>query len=391
MLADDAYRDFEFVWAFRSRIAKALHEQSPARVEALGTVEVEDSSPPSLRWAFGEEALAELSRATIVPYGSREYYRAYARAGCWIANNIIPAHLRPEDDQIFIQTWHGTPLKRLGCDLEPGVKNATFSVREIHDRYRWEGDRFTYLVSPSPFTSEKLSSAFDLVSRGLQDKVIEEGYPRNDGLFRATDETTEAIRRRLRLPADKRCILYAPTFRDDQHAARVGYTYEADVDFDLLRSELSDEFVILFRAHYLVANEFDFARYEGFVYDVSDISDISDLYLVSDVLVTDYSSVFFDYANLGRPMIFYMYDLERYAEGLRGFYLHLSDLPGPVVQTEHELVTELRHAGALSVSAALKLQRFNDRFSPYEDGHAAERVLARTIVPQQRLGLPDDG
>ena len=85
-------------------------------------------------------------------------------------------------------------------------------------------------------------------------------------------------------------------------------------------------------AHYFVSSQFDFAHYEGFVIDGSAMTEINDLYIISDVLVTDYSSVFFDYANLVRPIVFYMYDLDRYANELRGFYLELDELPGPIVQ-----------------------------------------------------------
>jgi len=147
--------------------------------------------------------------------------------------------------------------------------------------------------------------------------------------------------------------------------------------------------VILFRAHYLVASDFDFGRYEGFVYDVSDISDINDLYVVSDVLVTDYSSVFFDYANLGKPMVFYMYDLDRYAEGLRGLYLSLSELPGPVVKTERELIAELRKAQGDAARTKARLERFTERFDPLDDGHAAERVLARVFSADASVGELD--
>ena len=133
-------------------------------------------------------------------------------------------------------------------------------------------------------------------------------------------------------------VLYAPTFRDTEHSGSVGYTFRAELDFDLLRERLGDDTVVLFRPHYLVANSFDFARYEGFVFDVSAVLDINDLYIASDVLVTDYSSVFFDYVNLDRPIVFYMYDLEQYASELRGFYLDLDELPGPIVRTAEDLV-----------------------------------------------------
>ena len=147
---------------------------------------------------------------------------------------------------------------------------------------------------------------------------------------------------------------------------------------DMLHRELEDEYVILFRAHYLVANSFDFAKHGGFVQDVSDYPDINDLYIASDILVTDYSSVFFDYSNLNRPVIFYMYDLEQYAGELRGFYLSLDELPGPIVRDEESLIREIRAADGKEPDE--KYKAFRKRFNPYEDGKSSARVLARIIV-----------
>lgn len=95
------------------------------------------------------------------------------------------------------------------------------------------------------------------------------------------------------MPSDKKIILYAPTWRDDQHQAGVGYTYKTEVKFDLLKEKLQEDYIILFRAHYLVANSFDFEKYQGFIYNVSEVDNINELYVVADLLITDYSSVFF--------------------------------------------------------------------------------------------------
>ena len=129
--------------------------------------------------------------------------------------------------------------------------------------------------------------------------IIEQGYPRNDKLFNCTVNDMDRIKSTLGIEdTDKKIILYAPTWRDNQHDSSIGYTYKTEVDFDYLRDAVGDKCIILFRAHYLVASKFDFKKYKGFVYDVSKYDEINDLYLASDALLTDYSSVFFDYANL---------------------------------------------------------------------------------------------
>lgn len=375
MISDPAYEGYTFVWAFRVRTCRSL--KLLGGFDVRGLAYPEGPVDEGLRRTFGGDALEELRRAVIVPYATPEYYRWHARAGHWISNYILPTHMPVREEQTYLQTWHGTPLKRLGCDIEEGKSNAMYLVRDIHARYKEEGARFSKLISPSRFVTEKLTTAFDLDSRAAEDLIIEEGYPRNDYLVTVTAEQVEATRRRFSIPPGKKVILYAPTFRDDQHASGTGYTLKPDVDFDLLQEHLADEYVILFRPHYLVANKFDFVRFDGFIRDVSMVMDINDLYVISDVLVTDYSSVFFDYANLERPVVFYMYDLERYADELRGFYLDLDELPGPIVRTESELVSAIRAAGEDVERLAEKTATFRERFTYLDDGHASERVLGR--------------
>jgi len=386
MLADERFADYELIWAFRNPLAGALAEHGR---EVAGVVEPHGSKrlAGDLETVIGQDALANLGRAKLVMWGSREYMRSFARAGTWISNFILPTYLLPRDGQRYVQTWHGTPLKRLGCDIS-ARGNVMYQVREIHERYHFEGARLTYLLSPSRFTTDKLATAFDLDNTGRRDAIIEEGYPRNDFPLNATPEQVEAIKRRLDIPQGKRVVLYAPTWRDDQHTTGVGFTFESGVDFDRLQRELGDDTIVLFRAHYLISSGFDFARYEGFVRNVSAISDVNDLYVVSDVLVTDYSSVFFDFANLERPIVFFMYDLESYAENLRGFYLHLDELPGPVVKTQDELVEALRSAsaGELQPQVAERYRAFSDRFTYLDDGHASERVLDRLFPSKPDAG-----
>jgi len=320
--------------------------------------------------------VAELGRATVVAWGSPAYFAAYARAKHWVCNCAVPVEVIPRKDQVYLQTWHGTPLKRFGCDITlPGD-----SIRASAERVRrWERSarKFTYLLTQSPFASGRLTSALGLDPLRAPRVIVEEGYPRNDFLIEATSADIERLRASLDLPEDKKVVLYAPTWRDDQRTPGVGYTLELGVDFDRLRRELGDGYVILFRAHFLIADSFDFDRYDGFVRDVSRIDDVNDLYLVSDLLMTDYSSVFFDYGNLERPVVFYMYDLDRYAEGRGGFYLDLAELPGPIVRSQDDLAAAIRAAGVADPEADRRRHDFRERFAPKDDGHAGERLLAR--------------
>ena len=203
---------------------------------------------------------------------------------------------------------------------------------------------------------------------------MEIGYPRNDFLINHTQEDIRMIKEKLEIPEDKKVILYAPTWRDNQHEAGTGFTYDLNVDFDALRQELGDEYVILFRVHYLVASKFSFDDYEGFIYNVSNYDDINHLYLIADLLITDYSSVFFDYGILKKPMLFYMYDLEDYKDSIRGFYFGIDKLPGKIITKEEELPDAIRDSIDNFVYDD-KYREFNETFSKREDGQASKRFV----------------
>lgn len=325
-------------------------------------------------WSFRDpKKFAEIAneRTAVVKFRSRKDNKALRTAKYWISNYRMLDHQHPRKNQVYLQCWHGTPLKRLGYDLTAS-DNSMNSLREIRSKYRTDARKFSYLLSPSPFASEKFATAWNLIKTKQTHKILEVGYPRNDRLVNYSESERDEIRKSLGVE-DKKVILYAPTWRDNQHSSGEGYTYKAEVDFDNLKRELGDEYVILFRAHYLVANSFDFERYDGFIRDMSQYSDINDLYIASDLLVTDYSSVFFDYANLLKPVIFYMYDLEDYASELRGFYISLDELPGPIVQNEENLIQEILKTADWKANEAYV--KFHEKYNPLDDGEASKRVI----------------
>lgn len=350
MLKNPAYRDYKFIWSFRA--------------QDMG----------NYMW------LNDNVRTRVIQFGNEEYYKLCATAGYWITNSrmVDSIDLRPE--QTYVQCWHGTPLKRLGFDIEVKGDNSQFSKEILCEHYRIDALKYTYMLSPSRFCTKRFISAFGLRDVGREDIIIQEGYPRNDFLKNYTEKDVSRVKRELKLPRDKKVILYAPTWRDNKHDAMVGgYVFENPVDFDKLRNAIGDEYIILFRPHYFIANKFDFSRYEGFVYNVANYPEINDLYIVSDMLITDYSSVFFDYSILKRPIIFYMYDLKYYQNVVRGFYISLEDLPGPILQKESELIDSIKGVTRWTNTAAYekKYKEFSDRFTYLDDGKATERVVKR--------------
>ena len=352
MLGQERFSDYRFVWSFKG----------PERTEA------ERVNP----------LLAD-ARVSVVQRGSEEYFRALAAAKVLVLNTRLPEYVTPKPEQVFVQCWHGTPLKRLGYDVQIETTNALNTTSELADRFGMDAQKWTYLLSPSPYTSEHLADAFGLPADRRADVILEEGYPRNDEIARAAADEGGARQRELRaaigVPEGKKALLYAPTWRDDSYQAGVGYTFDYLIDFDLLRRELGDEWVVLFRPHYYIANHFDFSAYDGFVIDVSAWDNVNELYIAADALVTDYSSVMFDYAILRRPMALFVPDYDAYAGEIRGFYFDLSEVPGPHCAETSGLVSMLKDPQGYWGAFGEKYDRFVERFCPKDDGHAAERVI----------------
>lgn len=132
--------------------------------------------------------------------------------------------------------------------------------------------------------------------------------------------------------------------------------------------------------HYFVATKMDISEYEGFAYDMSFYNDIGELYLVSDLLITDYSSVFFDYANLKRPILFFTYDIEKYRNTLRGFYINMEkEVPGPLLKTTNEVIKTIKNIEDINKEFRDRYDTFYNRFCEWDDGHASERAVYSLI------------
>ena len=350
MLGDDKYKDYQFIWFFKSDEVNKY------------------------------DFLNKNRNTKVVSKKSKDYEKYLHIGKYWFFNFKIADYIIPKKDQVFTQCWHGTPLKRLGFDLTH-YDNQLNTVKEMRKRYKVETEKFSYFISPSAYASGVFRSAWNLKEFGKNDIIIEKGYPRNDFLFKYTENDVSEIKKRILGEdiKDKKIILYAPTYRANQHESGVGYVYKEEVDFEKMRKKLGDEFIILFRPHYFVASVFNFDKYKGFVYNASDVDDINDLYVISDMLITDYSSVFFDYANLKRPMIFYMYDLDYYRDESNGFYFDVEEnLPGKIVKTDDDLIDEI-----IRVSKEFKYDKkyedFNKKFNYLDDGEASKRVVETVI------------
>lgn len=302
------------------------------------------------------------------------YYLAVSHY--FVFNGRQAGWMKKREGQVFLETWHGTPLKKLFFDMEDITSATPTCKQEVYEQAKdWD-----YLVSPNSFSTEVFRRCFR-----YDNEMVESGYPRNDLLHaKNREELSRTVKKKLGIPEDKTVILYAPTWRDDEYYTSGRYKFTLPLDLEQMREQLGNEYVLLLRTHYYIADSIDTRGYEGFAYNVSAYEDISELYLISDLLVTDYSSVFFDYANLKRPMIFFTYDLEKYRDMIRGFYIDMEkELPGPMVYDTQGVIDTVRTSEIWMEERKEQYQRFYERFCAWEDGNASERVV-KALLSKKR-------
>ncbi|MEU8622308.1 CDP-glycerol glycerophosphotransferase family protein [Streptomyces sp. NPDC048623] len=313
--------------------------------------------------------------ATLVKRWSRQYLRALAQAEFWIDNQGFPHRLTKRPETTYIQTWHGSALKRMGFH-EPSTKAR---AQAGQDSLQQSLDRFDHFLVRSEHDVQTLAKGFR-----LRDEVLlPVGYPRNDALVAARRAEAESgtrtrgpLAQELGIDPDKKVVLYAPTFRAETN----GKVRQFELPFDVeeFAERFGDTHTLLVRSHYL--NEVTLPpSVRGRVIDVSTYHDTTPLLELADALITDYSSVMFDYGLLDRPMIFFTYDYDEYANGSRGTYFDLKErAPGPVVSTESELfsaITRLKDEADAKYAAAR--ERFNADFSAFDRGDAASQIVAK--------------
>lgn len=350
MIKDDQYTDYKFVWAFKK--------------------------PEKYKF------LAENPRTTVVKSTSGRYYK-YCASAKYIVNNML---LRPQvtlkKEQVYIQTWHGKPIKRIGCgkifDTDPRK-----SLKSTKRHFAKNGKRITKLLSPAPFFSPIMGEAFHFPECRKND-IVETGYPRNDELYGYSAEQISGIKKELGIDSGKKVILYAPTWRElfseylEKEHISITLEVSNSVDFAKLKGQLGEEVVILFRAHHMDAEKVDLSMYEGFVIDVTNYENVNDLYVVSDLLISDYSGTIFDFALLRRPMIFYMFDRELYVTKLQGVYIDFEELPGIIVEKEEDLIRAIQKQFT-EFALDEKYEKFLQKYCPYDDGKSARRVLEKCM------------
>ncbi len=274
-------------------------------------------------WAFHNPEKFEIEGAEKIKTDTLHYFIIALKAKYWITNSSIERGLKFKNKKtLYINTWHGSIIKMTGDDAH--IKAFDFNVSKYDIMYAQ--NKLDLEVMPRVFRIPK-------------ERVVLAGLPRNDELFVTTEEEIIKIREKLNIPKDKKVIMYAPTFREF-YIDKDGCFIAPPINIEKWREKLSNKYVVLFRAHYEV-NKVLGIKTDDFIINVSDYPNLNELMKISDILISDYSSLMFDYSILERPIYSYAYDYEEYEEK-RGFYVDLEEyLPNGICKTEDELLEKI--------------------------------------------------
>ncbi|MEU2352161.1 CDP-glycerol glycerophosphotransferase family protein [Streptomyces misionensis] len=323
---------------------------------------------PHIRSVFLVEAGREHTLPKDVEYavlGSHRAWELLARATYLINNANFAERVVKRPGSVHLQTQHGTPLKTMGVDQStyPVVAARSGSFTRLLGRV----DRWDFNLSANRHSTRMWERAFP----GSWE-ALEYGYPRNDVYYTATADDVARVRRELGVPEGRLAVLYAPTHRD-HHTG-----FEPGLDLEAFCAAAGEDVVVLLRAHYFYDR--GGARHSDRIIDVTAHRCAEDVCLAADALVTDYSSIMFDYANLDRPIVVYADDWDVYRH-TRGVYFDLpAEPPGPVARTPGELAAVFRDGSYADAGSAALRAAFRARFCQFDDGRAAERVVRRVLL-----------
>ena len=321
-------------------------------------------------WSLVDECTPIEGRGRRVRRLSPEYFHCLATAKYLVNNFNFHEHYIKREGQIEIQTMHGTPLKTLGLE----VPSELPTPGEV-EKFLRKTARYDYLVVQGQFMESK---AYDIYA--FEKQFLRTGYPRTDALQSVTKRQVLELKRRMGLPMDKKILLYAPTWRIADH-------FDLKLDLDLFKKRLGDEWAVVIRIHHLAAQDYHFETDGNTVIDMTNYGSIEDLYLVSDAMMTDYSSAMFDYALVDKPILFYLYDFEEYSEKLRGMYFDIrTEAPGPLLYTSEEVVAALEDIKATERRYAAQRDQFMQKYLTYECNNSSEKIVQEVLKPKKTHG-----
>ena len=309
-------------------------------------------------WGFTQPSNFETG-CKKVKVDTIRFYIVALSSKIWINNSSVERGLKLKRSKtIEINTWHGTPLKKMGKDI-PNYKGYKSKAKKCKG--------ITIYCAQSEYDRDIFARLFNTV----KDNIILSDLPRNDVLLQYSEKQIEEVKTSLNIPLDKKVILYAPTFREYDRDKLNSCYIKPPITISKWKEQLSNEYVFLLRAHYEVVNVLGVAE-DDFVYNVSKYPCLSDLIAISDLMISDYSSIYFDYAITEKPMLNFSYDLNEY-KTFRGLYLDIeNDLPCKLNMLEEDVIEEIK---AMDFEEYIKRSKeFKKRFTP-NSGMECEMVI----------------
>lgn len=319
-----------------------------------------------LIWAFVEPEMFNIPRGEKVKVDTLAFLKALVSSKIWVSNSGMDRGVDLITDKIIrVETWHGTPLKKIG-----GEENQnTFGVKPKD--YKGPIDTSAIRCAQSEFDRDIFARVF----HAAKDTILLSDLPRNDELLTYTDKDRSSIRERMGLDNEKKVILYTPTYREYLINENCQNFIVPPIDMEKWKYELGSDYVFLVRAHYAVSAALGIID-DDFVKDVSTYRSLNDLYAISDMMISDYSSTYFDYSILDRPMLCFAYDKDVYEEK-RGLYLDIEkDLPCRVCRTEDELLSEIKNLDYIMASKAASA--FHQKYAPFAGN--ASKIVVDSII-----------
>lgn len=314
-------------------------------------------------WSLTDERTPIKGRGIRVRRGSQEYYHYLATAKYFVNNVNFEDGYVKRDGQIEIQTMHGTPLKTLGLDVEGDFPTDYMKEQYINKNLRWN-----YLIVQGKFMEDKAYSCFK-----CDCETLRTGYPRTDKLFDSSLKKIKEIKESLGIPFNKKIVLYTPTWR-------VKNNFDMRLDLEMMRQKLGDGYVILVRLHHFCSNGCKIPADNEFVFDMNNYRYVEDLYMIADILITDYSSVMFDFALLNKPMLFFAYDIDEYCNNLRGLYVDFKEeAPGPILYDTDEVIDSILNIEEQMEKCKDRINAFHKKYLTYESPDSCEQIVRKVL------------
>ena len=281
-------------------------------------------------WAIMDSQKFAIPVGEVVKIDTLHYYLLLLKARCRITNSSVERGLSFRGKHTFyLNTWHGTAIKKMGADI--GSNNKSFGTKS-------KESYLNVMLAQGQYDIDVFSQAFKIP----KDKFRLTGLPRNDELVDNSffSDIRERVCKQFDISADKTIILYAPTFREYSKDLLGNCTVNIPINVVKWQDCLSGEFVVLFRAHYVIAKGLNVTD-SDFWKDVSNYENLNELMIASDMLISDYSSIFFDYSIMGKPMLCYAYDYDLYQHN-RGLYFDIrKELDCEMIYDEDSLLKDI--------------------------------------------------